>query len=392
MRKKLIIIVFLLSCLKVVFSSQKIDFWNDQRKGTNYFNINPTENWFKAAHSLGIDWVRIAYEKWKGKQRDFLLGDASNYQGIVKEDIKKLIQVLDWAHKYHIKVVITPLGLPGNRWIQKNGGRRDLRLWNNRKYWEQSADFWQDLVIHINNHPAVYAYNIINEPIPEMKTGIPEHGKASRYHSWYKKYKGTTHDLIAFYELVIKSIRKKDIETPIMLDAGWYAQPNAFVYWPKIKDDAILYSFHMYEPYNFTNRKNFHNKHNIRYPGKVTFADKEIDWNKHQIEIYFSPFLEWAKKNGIANNRIVNSEFGCYRRNDGCQEYLTDVIAVLNSHHIHWAFYSFREDDWDGYDYEVGTGGLGAAYWQAKDAGKNPEVPRKENQLFSVIKREFQKR
>ncbi len=378
--------------LNSVFAGEKIEFWDSQRKGTNYFNINPQEKWFKAAQNIGIEWVRIAYEKWKGKRRDFLLGNAGNYNGIIQQDLKKLIQVLDWAYKHNIKAVVTPLGLPGNRWVQKNGGRRDLRLWKNRKYWQQSAAFWQELANNLKNHPAVYAYNIINEPIPEMKTGISEHGDMSRYNSWYEKYKGTTHDLPAFYEMIIKSIREKDTETPVMLDGGWYAQPNAFVYWPKIADDAVLYSFHMYEPYLFTSRINFHKKLKLTYPGKVSFAGQKVEWNKQKIENYFDPFFKWAKNNGIPNNRIVNSEFGCYRRNKTCDQYLADTIEELNSRKIHWAFYSFREDDWDGYDYEVGTGGLGWAYWKAKEAGENPEVPRKDNPLFSIIKREFQKR
>jgi hypothetical protein len=145
----------------------------------------------------------------------------------------------------------------------------------------------------------------------------------------------------------------------------------------------------MYEPYDFTNHRNYRDKHNIRYPGKIPFAGKEIDWNRRQIEKYFSEFFAWAKGHEIPTNRLVCSEFGCYRRNRGCREYLTDVIATLNAHKVHWAFYSFREDEWDGYDYEVGTGGLGWEYWKAKEAGQNPELPRHDNALFSLIKQEF---
>jgi hypothetical protein len=392
--KRLLIIILLLSLLssKSLPSNKKIEFWNIQRKGANYFNVEPQEQWFKAAHGLGIEWVRMAYDKWKGEHRDFLMGDAGNFVGIVQEDLAKLTRVLNWARKYDIKVVITPLSLPGNRWIQNNEGRRDLRLWNERKYWQQAADFWLELAANLKRHPAVYAYNVLNEPTPELKTGIDEHGPVSRYVAWYAKYKGTSHDLPAFYEAVIAGIRQVDSETPVMLDAGWYAQPNAFVFWPGINDDNVLYSFHMYEPYDFTNHRNFRDKHNIEYPGKVPFAGEQLEWNKQQIERYFSSFFAWANAQGIPTNRLVCGEFGCYRRNQGCREYLTDVIAVLNEHNVHWAFYSFREDEWDGYDYEVGTGGLGAVYWAAKDAGENPEVPRKDNLLFDVIKEQFSQR
>ena len=389
--KKLVIIIFLVALLspKSLSSDKKIEFWDVQRKGANCFNVTPEEQWFKAAHELGIEWVRMTYDKWKGQQRDFLMGDTNNFTGIIQEDLAKLIQTLDWADKYNIKVVIAPLGLPGNRWVQNNDNRRDLRLWNDQKYWRQAADFWRDLAASLKDHPAVYAYNILNEPIPEMKTGIAEHGPASRYAPWYKKYRGTSHDLPAFYETVIAAIRQVDSDTPIMLDAGWYAQPAAFVYWPKIGDQKVLYSFHMYEPYQFTNHKNFRKEQSYVYPGTIPYAGEDVHWNKQKIENYLSPFCEWAKVRKIPSNRLVCGEFGCYRRNQGGKEYLTDVIAVLNSHGLHWAFYSFREDEWDGYDYEIGTTDLGAEYWQAKEAGQNPEVPRRDNPLFSIIKRQF---
>lgn len=387
--KLLVVSLFILLSSKAPAANEKLAFWDVQRKGANCFNVTPEEQWFKAAHELGIQWIRMTYDKWKGRRRDFLIGDANNYTGIVQEDLTRLIETLDWADKYNIKVVIAPLSLPGNRWVQNNDNRRDLRLWNDQKYWRQAANFWRDLAASLKDHPAVYAYNILNEPIPEMKTGIAEHGSVSRYAPWYKKYRGTSHDLPAFYKTVIVAIRQVDSETPIMLDAGWYAQPAAFVYWPKLDDEKVLYSFHMYEPYQFTNHKNFREKRNYIYPGAIPYAGEDVYWNKQQIETYLSPFFKWAKTRKITSNRLVCGEFGCYRRNQGCKAYLTDVIAVLNSHGLHWAFYSFREDEWDGYDYEIGSGGLSAAYWQAKEAGQNPEAPRRDNPLFGVIKKEF---
>ena len=384
-------LVLLISWLltEALIAHPKIEFWNQQRKGANCFNVNSQEQWFIAAQDLGLDWVRLTYSKWKGQKRDFLMGNADHFTGIVQQDLAKLIQVLDWAHQHDIKVVLTPLGLPGNRWRQNNNMRPDLRLWQDKAYWQQAAQFWSELAASLKDHPAIVAYNIINEPTPEKGTGLAEDGPAERYLSWYQTYRGTSHDLPAFYETVIQAIREKDTETPIMLDGGWYAQPGAFVHWPRIKDNKILYSFHMYEPYQFTSHKNFREQRKLEYPGKVAYAGKQMDWNRQQIENYFTPFFAWAEARGISNNRLVNGEFGCYRRNQGCQAYLSDVISVLNGHNLHWAFYSFREDEWDGMDYEVGTRGRGADYWAAMEAGDSPKVPRHDNPLFDVIKQEF---
>ncbi|MEZ5277717.1 MAG: cellulase family glycosylhydrolase, partial [Opitutaceae bacterium] len=361
------------------------------RKGANCFNAEPGIQWFQAARELGVEWVRLAYEKWDGEKRDFLMGDADGFTSLVTEDLNSLFRVLDWAQQHEIKVVITPLGLPGNRWFQNNHDRDDLRLWNDKAYWEQAVRFWEELARNLRNHPAVYAYNLINEPTPEKGTDLAEHGAASRYERWYADYQGTSHDLPAFYDTVIKAIRRVDPMTPIMLDAGWYAQPAAFTFWPKMDDPRILYSFHLYEPYDFTSASNFREKRNLSYPGMIPFAGEEMAWDSNQIEAYLQPFFAWAQDRKIANNRLVCGEFGCYRRNVGCDRYLADVISALNKREVHWAFYSFREDEWDGYDYEIGVNGLGWEYWKAKEEGLNPPRPRNNNPLFEVIKKEFRK-
>lgn len=371
----------------------RMKFWDgdEPRKGANYFNAVPEARWFEDARELGIEWVRLAYDKWSSQERDFLIGNADNFTSLVQKDLDVLMEVLDWAHKYGIKVVVTPLSLPGNRWSQNNDDQRDLRLWNDKTYWDQSAKFWSALAAKLKNHPAVYGYNLINEPTPEMGTGLEEHGPADRYTTWYENYKNTSHDLPAFYIKLLAAIRDSDTETPVMLDAGWYAQPDAFTHWPRMPDSRILYSFHMYEPYSFTSAGNFRKEANLTYPGVIPFAGESTEWNMDRIKIYLEPFLKWAEDRDIPANRLVCGEFGCYRRNTGCDQYLSDVISVLNNQKIHWAFYSFREDEWDGYDYEIGTGGLGWKYWEAKEKGMNPSPPRQNNPLFEVIRREFQK-
>jgi len=121
----------------------------------------------------------------------------------------------------------------------------------------------------------------------------------------------------------------------------------------------------------------------------VPFAGRTAAWNRQRIADYLATAAAWQSKNQVAPNRIAGAEFGCFRRNAGCGDYLADVISVLNGQRWHWAFYAFREDGWDGMDYEIGTGPLPWAYWQAVDAGKTPEPPRRDNELFEVIRREL---
>lgn len=373
-------------------ADSKISFWDNQlRRGANFMNENPSEKWFKDAASINIEWVRLAYDKWKTDQRDFLIGDASKYRGLVQNDLNELKKVLSWTEKYHLKVVVTPLSLPGCRWRQNNGNKPDSRLWEDPIYQKEAIRFWVDLASELKRYSCVVAYDILNEPCPELKTGIEEQtipGDAARFCEWYFKYKGTTHDLRLFYKNVIKAIRTVDAETPIMVESGYYAQPSAYVGWPAaLGDSKVLYSFHMYEPYAFTSGENFRTGGKYVYPGKIQFGSKEIWWDKSVIGTYLQPFTRWLKQKSIPKNRVVASEFGCMRRNKGADVFLENILSILENEGYHWAFYAYREDGWDGYDYELGTQALGWDYWNMKNRGEKPELPRKNNALFNIIKK-----
>src|SRR5437773_7922896 len=127
----------------------------------------------------------------------------------------------------------------------------------------------------------------------------------------------------------------------------------------------------MYEPYSYTNRKT--NNSRFSYRGKVLVEIEaegetkhvEVNLNSVELEKMLSPVVEWQKAHGIKSNRIFVGEFGCNRMVGGAANYLSDLIKIFNRNNWHWAFFAFRQDLWDGMDYEVGTRPPGAAYWQA---------------------------
>lgn len=366
-----------------------IGFWDAPRHGGNSFNrLPPDQAYFDALKGYGASWVRLSYDKWKAAGRDFLIGDADRYQGLVEADLATLKAVLDRAHAAGLKVVIAPLSLPGMRWAQNNGGTFDGRLWQDTAWWEQSAAFWRDLAAALKDHPAVAAYNIVNEPAPEKQNGLAEHADAGAMKAWYATHKGGAADLPAFYETVIKAVRSVDPATPIMVDAGWYAAADAFSYWPEpLADQRVLYSFHMYEPYAATSAPNVKREKPYAYPGTVPYGEGEEKWDAMRVAAYLGLPFEWAAAHGVAPNRMVAGEFGCMRRLPFCATYLEDVLSALDGHNAHWAFYSFREDAWDGMDYELGAGKVNWKYWEAMEQGRPDPVKRKRTPEFEPIAR-----
>src|SRR5262249_16904628 len=148
--------------------------------------------------------------------------NADHYQGIPPADLNKLKQVLSDADKHGIKIVLTMLSLPGNRWRQLNHFRDDHRLWKEEKYQQQAIQFWQDLAKALKGHPAIVGYNVINEPHPEIAFKY-EDFITQDFNTFAKKVSNTPADLNVFYQKMVDAIRKVDAKTPIILDSGLYA-------------------------------------------------------------------------------------------------------------------------------------------------------------------------
>ena len=372
------------------FAADAIDFWNTPQRGANSFKDAPPDAaYFRALRGYGATWVRLSFSGWKSAEpaREFLFGSLDDYQRLVPADLAIFRAVLDRAQAAGVRVVVTPLSLPGARTKQQNNDKFDDRLWGDKRYWQQSAAFWRDLAAALKDHPAVAAYNLVNEPVPERQGGLEEHATPEVMRAWYTRTRGGTRDLPALYELLVTAVRSADATTPIMLDAGFYAAADAFSYWPKPLDDSrILYAYHMYEPWAATSAPNMKREIPYRYPGDAPFGERTEHWDSARVLNYLQQPIEWARKHQVPISRMVAAEFGCVRRWPDCPRYLEDVLTVLEDHGVHWAFFSFR-GDWDGFDYELGAGKLPWQYWEAQEKGKPFELQRGPNPVFDPILR-----
>lgn len=388
--------VFLLgACLNLPLATpgqaaDLLGFWDSQQKGGNSFNeLTPDAAYFEALAETGATWVRLTFSKWKGEGRDFLLGNADRYEGLPPRDVARLRQVLDAADAAGLKVVIVPLSLPGARWSQQNDGKFDDRLWSDPAYADQAVHFWSDMAAEFKNHPAIAAYNIVNEPAPEKTTGLPENGAMGDLMAWQRQQAGGPRDLVTFYNRVIEAIRKEDSATPVMVDAGYYANPRSLAAWPeRLDDDRVLYAFHMYEPYEATSSGNMKREDPHRYPGVTTrYGGEALSWTREDVSAHIDKAFDWAELQGLAPTRVVAGEFGCMRRWQDCGTYLKDVIDAVDARGGHWAFYAFREE-WEGMDYELPlTLKPGRFYWMMEE-GKSTEIPR-DGKLMDLLKQEL---
>lgn len=367
------------------YGGEGISYWDVQRRGANGDGNDATLEWFSGAKKAGIEYVRLSVVEMPPANRDFLLGDADVYTGIPKQDLDALVEVLDSAVANGVEVVLTMFSLPGCRWQQQNENRFDYRLWHSEQYQQQAAGFWRNLAKALRDHPAIAGYNILNEPAPEREFGFEE--PSDDLDVWLKSNAGGPSDLNRFYAKMIAAIREVDSVTPIILDGRFHATPSGWQSLTPVDDDAVLYSFHFYEPWNFTTNRV--NKGRFSYPDRmpVGWSGETTTWGKDAISREMAPMSDWATEHSIAQNRILLGEFGCNRQVGGVAEYLQDVMNAANELGWHWAFYSYRSNSWDGMDYELGTRPLGEQYWKELEQGTPHEqlIQRDTNPVWQVM-------
>ena len=195
---------------------------------------------------------------------------------------------------------------------------------------------------------------------------------------WQAAQEGGIRDLPAFYNRVIAAIRAVDPVTPVMVDRGWFANPRSLAAWPQaLTDDRVLYAFHMYEPYAATSAPNMKRDQPLRYPGVTTdHAGGEMRWGREAVATHIGAAFDWAKAQGLPPTRIVAAKFGCMRLWPDCGTYLTDVLDAVEARGGHWAFYAFREDEWEGMDYELPASLPPGRFYWLSEQGQAGTLPR----------------
>src|SRR5215203_2355997 len=147
-------------------------FWCVQRRGANCQNVRVAPEYWRAARAAGIDFIRLIPDGWPSTSRDFLIGIADAFDTLNVADLAVLRRVLDDADSSGVRVVLTMFSLPGARWRQNNGDRDDPRLWTRPEFRGQACRFWRQIARSLRDHPAIAAWNPLNEPHPEAALGV----------------------------------------------------------------------------------------------------------------------------------------------------------------------------------------------------------------------------
>lgn len=335
----------------------KLDAWSRPLRGANYvaYDGHAAED-LPAAKGFGIRLLRLFLP---GVDRDW--PEEKDYFG--SDEYARRLDALDGviriAAANGMKVVVVGGAVPGRMYNWNEHGRGDRRLWRAEWRHEEFAAFWRRIAERYRAEPAVVGYELLNEPCFEQSRE-PERWSHSFLAAFAAEMRGTPGDLNLLYRRTVRAIREVDRATPIVLDSGAWASPATFFSLDPVPgDDAVLYSFHWYEPQSFTVWRN--HRGSATYPGVVTDEETaggekvRVAWDIEAHRRFMAaPVKAWQKAHNVPSSRILCGEFSADRRAQGANEWNRDVITVLNENGWHWTYYIFRERGWNAKDFELG--------------------------------------
>lgn len=279
---------------------------------------------------LGRDWNAnlIRWQmttSWGAEYRYAQDYDLEKYNTWLDGKLDELEKVLDACRKYGILTVVDLHSPPGGRWPN-----RDLVLIHEPKYLAAFVACWEKIARRFKGHPAVWAYDLVNEPAQSQPPGEL----------------GT--DYLQAQVLAAQAVRAIDPDTPIIIEVDHWCSAEGFKYIEPVKIPRVLYQVHMYWPGQFTHQGVHGSPVGIKYPGVIDgkYVDKEA------LRRHLAPVREFQL---AYNVHIYAGEFSAIRwaPGDSAYQYLRDCISIFEEYGWDWSYHAFRE--WDGWSVEHGS-------------------------------------
>jgi endoglucanase len=172
-------------------------------------------------------------------------GDIPAYEAWLETALDHLDSLLPFFRQVGIKVLLDLHTPPGGR-----DANDKWPLFYNQTFQDAFIAVWEKMANRYKNETQIMGYDIVNEP--------DDRDLAPGLLSW--------RDLAI---AVIPRIRAIDSLHPIIVEASPGGGSSTLPKFEPVPFDNIIYSFHMYEPYQFVYQNVFSNDTPIYYPGVV---------------------------------------------------------------------------------------------------------------------------
>ena len=247
-----------------------------------------------------------------------------------------------------MKAIITVVDLPGCPFFSLKDDQ-PMCFWESKELQFRAVQFWGSLAENlVDLCHFIMGYDIINEPYTQQDREVSFFDKTPMAHM---------EAVNNFYREAINEIRRHDKDTAIILKCTWFAAPIAMKILKPVSDPHIKYSFHCYLPPHLTLKRDTSKK----YPGTLaafpncTFSDEVVIDKKYLRQFLSDHVVSWQVKHAIPSHQVFVAEFGMCREVPGAQDNLTDLVEIFTEFGWSWLLFSYRDEEWDALDYELGS-------------------------------------
>jgi aryl-phospho-beta-D-glucosidase BglC (GH1 family) len=278
---------------------------------------NLNEEDFRVLRSWNANYIRWQLH-WIGEDP----ADQANitkYEAWLESALKQFDSMLPVLRELGIKILLDLHTTPGGKDEQQR-----YRLFTDKQFQDYLPTAWEMMANRYKNETQIMGFDILNEPDDRIL--------APGLLTW--------RDLAI---ATIQRIRAIDSQHPIIFEASPGALPTILPNFEPLPFDNIIYSIHMYEPYEFTFQNLDNNVTPIYYPGMIG----KTMWNKEQLRTLLQPNVDWQKTHKVTINI---GEFSAVRWAPGnsTRNYLSDLIELYEEFGWNWTYHAFREfQAWD---------------------------------------------
>jgi len=250
-------------------------------------------------------------------------GDLAAYDAWLESALKHLDRLLPVCEELGIKVLIDLHTPPGGR-----NESSECRMFHEARFQEAFVKVWDKIARRYRGNKTVWGYDLVNEPVE----GVVADGLL---------------DWQALATRAAKHVRTIDPDHAIIVEPAPWGGPGALKNFEPIPVPGVVYSVHMYMPFQFTHQGIYGNPSGVSYPGVV----QGKRWDKDELRRALQPVVDFQRDYNV---HVYLGEFSAIRwaPGDSACNYLRDLIDIFEEHGWDWAYHAFRE--WDGWSVEHG--------------------------------------
>lgn len=237
----------------------------------------------------------------------------------------ELLRQLDLARRHGLRLVL----------VLRPAPEPEAPLWHSAALQSSLESQWRALARQLAGRAEVAAFDLVNEPHP------PGLGFGMKQARW---------DGLA--SRLVQAVRAEDAQRVVVLEPSPGARPMAFATATALPFERLVYSVHMYEPFEFTHQRvgDARFTATVDYPGPVP---GQGHWSRERLQAELAPVKRFADRHGA---EIYVGEFGAPRwAPPGARErYLGDLVSIFAAWGWSWTYHAWRE--WHGWDAEMRAG------------------------------------